>query len=39
VVLYRDGKPAAQAIGAQPRAALERELGLDAAPAATAEAA
>ena len=39
VVLYRDGKPVAQAIGAQPRAALERELGLDAAPAATAEAA
>jgi thioredoxin 1 len=39
VVLYRDGEPAAQAIGAQPRAALERELGLDAAPAAAAEAA
>ena len=39
VVLYRDGKPAAQAIGAQPRAALERELGLDPAPAATAQAA
>ena len=34
VVLYRDGEPAAQAIGAQPRAALERELGLDAALAA-----
>jgi thioredoxin 1 len=36
VVLYRDGEPAAQAIGAQPRAALERELGLDAPAAAEA---
>jgi thioredoxin 1 len=36
VVLYRDGEPAAQAVGAQPRGALERQLGLDAAPAATA---
>ena len=39
VVLYRGGEAAAQAIGAQPRAALERELGLDAASAAAAEAA
>lgn len=30
VVLYRDGVPAAQAVGAQPKAALERVLGLDA---------
>jgi thioredoxin len=30
VVLYRDGQPAAQAVGAQPKAALERNLGLDA---------
>jgi thioredoxin len=30
VVLYRDGQPAAQAVGAQPKAALERALGLDA---------
>jgi thioredoxin 1 len=29
VVLYRDGKPAAQAVGAQPKVALERALGLD----------
>jgi thioredoxin 1 len=29
VVLYRDGEPVAQAIGAQPKAALERALGLD----------
>lgn len=29
VVLYRDGQPAAQAIGAHPKAALERALGLD----------
>jgi hypothetical protein len=36
VVLYRDGEPAAEAIGAQPRAALERELGLDAPAAAEA---
>jgi thioredoxin 1 len=30
VVLYRDGQPAAQAVGAQPKVALERALGLDA---------
>ena len=30
VVLYRDGAPAAQATGAQPKAALERTLGLAA---------
>ena len=30
VVLYRDGRPAAQAVGAQPKVALERALGLDA---------
>jgi thioredoxin 1 len=36
VVLYRDGEPAAQAIGAQPQAALEQALGLEAAPAAAA---
>jgi thioredoxin 1 len=36
VVLYRDGEPVAQAIGAQPRAALEQALGLDATPAASA---
>jgi thioredoxin 1 len=29
VVLYRDGQPAAHAIGAQPKSALERALGLD----------
>jgi hypothetical protein len=28
VILYRDGTPAAQATGAQPKAALERTLGL-----------
>ena len=28
VVLYRDGAPAAEAIGAQPKAALQRALGL-----------
>jgi thioredoxin 1 len=33
VVLYRDGRPAAEAIGAQPKSALERALGLDAAVA------
>jgi thioredoxin len=31
VVLYRDGQPVAQAVGAQPPAALELVLGLDAA--------
>ncbi len=30
VLLYRDGIPAAQATGAQPKAALERTLGLAA---------
>ena len=30
VVLYRDGQRAAEAIGAQPKAALERTLGLTA---------
>ena len=29
VVLYRDGERAAEAIGAQPKAALERALGLE----------
>lgn len=35
VVLYRDGEPAAHAIGAQPKPALAKALGLDAAPAVT----
>jgi thioredoxin 1 len=30
VALYRDGELAAHAVGAQPKAALERALGLDA---------
>jgi thioredoxin 1 len=30
VVVYRGGEVAAQAVGAQPKAALERALGLDA---------
>lgn len=30
VVLYRHGEPAAHVVGAQPKAALERALGLDA---------
>jgi thioredoxin 1 len=30
IVLFRDGKPAAAAIGAQPKRALERALGLAA---------
>jgi thioredoxin 1 len=30
VVLYRDGQPVAHAVGAQPKAALERALGLAA---------
>ncbi|MGZ4193670.1 MAG: thioredoxin [Solirubrobacteraceae bacterium] len=38
VVLYRDGVPAGEAIGAQPRAALEQALGLDSAQAAAAAA-
>jgi thioredoxin 1 len=29
VVLYRDGEPAAEAVGAQPKPALEQALGLD----------
>ena len=32
VLLYRDGAPAAQATGAQPRAALEQALGLAPSP-------
>jgi thioredoxin 1 len=36
VVLYRDGLPAAQAVGALPKAALERALGLDEPVAAVA---
>ncbi|MBA3365554.1 MAG: thioredoxin [Actinobacteria bacterium] len=32
IILFRDGQPAAQAVGAQPKQALERSLGL--APAA-----
>jgi thioredoxin 1 len=39
VVLYRDGEPVAQSVGAQPRAALEQALGIEAAPAAPAPAA
>ena len=31
VVLYRDGEPIAHAVGAQPKDALERTLGLDSA--------
>jgi thioredoxin 1 len=31
IVLFRGGEPAAAAIGAQPKQALERSLGLDAA--------
>jgi thioredoxin 1 len=38
VVLYRGGEPAAHAIGAQPKAALERALGLDAVGATAGEA-
>jgi len=34
VVLYRGGEVAGQALGAQPKGALEAELGLDALPAA-----
>ena len=36
VILYRDGEPAAQAIGAQPKDALERALGLEKPVAAVA---
>jgi thioredoxin 1 len=39
VVLYRDGEPAAQAVGARPKPALEEALGLDAAVANAAPAA
>jgi thioredoxin-like negative regulator of GroEL len=28
MILFRDGKPAAAAVGAQPKGALERQLGL-----------
>jgi thioredoxin 1 len=35
VVLYRDGQPAAQAVGAQPKDDLERALQLDAPVAAS----
>ncbi len=35
VVLYRGGEPAAHAIGAQPKADLERALGLESAAVAT----
>ncbi len=38
VVLYRDGAPVAQAVGAQPKEALERSLGLDPATAAVGSA-
>ena len=31
IVLFKDGEPAAAAIGAQPKSALERSLGLQAA--------
>jgi thioredoxin len=31
IVLFKDGEPAAAAIGAQPKSALERSLGLDTA--------
>jgi len=30
MILFRDGAPAASAVGAQPKAALERTLGLAA---------
>lgn len=36
VVLYRDGRPVAHAVGAQPKRALERALGLDTATRAAA---
>ncbi len=38
VVLYRDGQPAAEAIGAQLKSALEQALGLEAPVAAAVEA-
>src|ERR671924_1617035 len=34
IVLFKDGQPAAAAIGAQPKSALERSLGLAEVPAA-----
>jgi thioredoxin 1 len=34
MILFRDGAPAAAAIGAQPKSALERSLGLDTVAAA-----
>jgi thioredoxin 1 len=34
MILFKDGAPAAAAVGAQPKAALERSLGLEAAAAA-----
>jgi thioredoxin 1 len=39
VVLYRDGDVAAQAVGAQPKAALEKTLGLEAPAASVTKAA
>ena len=33
MILFKDGEPAAQAIGAQPKSMLERSLGLEAAAA------
>jgi thioredoxin 1 len=36
VVLYRDGRPVASAVGAQPKSMLERALGLDEATRAAA---
>ena len=39
VVLYRDGEVAGQAVGAQPKAALEQALGLQAPAAPAAQAA
>lgn len=37
IVVYRDGKPVAQAVGAHPKSALERELNLDTDVMATAQ--
>jgi thioredoxin 1 len=34
MILFRDGEPAAAAVGAQPKSALERSLGLEAVAAA-----
>jgi len=36
VVLYSEGRPVAQAVGARPKEALDRALGLDAATEAAA---